>query len=62
MGIHQGDPLGWALFALTHFKALCSIVNHFPSCLFPFNVNDTHIIGPPQLYHWHMNTSKLNSA
>jgi hypothetical protein len=46
MGIHQGDPLGGALFALTHFRALCFIVNHFPSCLFPFIVNDTHSIGP----------------
>jgi hypothetical protein len=26
---------GGALFALTHFKALCSTTNHFPSCLFP---------------------------
>ncbi len=30
MGTHQGDPLGGALFALTHFKALHSIANHFP--------------------------------
>jgi hypothetical protein len=29
MGTHQGDPLGVALFTLTHFKALCSIANHF---------------------------------
>ncbi len=32
MGTHQGDPLGEALFALTHFKALHFIANHFPSC------------------------------
>jgi hypothetical protein len=33
MGTHQGDPLGGALFVFAHFKALHSIVNHFPSCL-----------------------------
>ncbi len=47
MGTHQGDPLGGALFALAHFRALHSIANHFPSCLFPSIVNDTHMIGPP---------------
>jgi hypothetical protein len=47
MGIYQGDPLREALFALSHFKALCSTTNHFFSCLFPFNVNDIHIIGLP---------------
>jgi hypothetical protein len=46
MGTHQGDPLGVALFTLTHFRALGSIVNHFPSCLFPSITNDTHIISP----------------
>ncbi len=29
MGICQGDPLGKALFALTHLMALCFITNHF---------------------------------
>jgi hypothetical protein len=29
MGTHQGDPLGGALFTLTHFKALHSITNLF---------------------------------
>ncbi len=47
MGTHQGDPLGGALFALTHFKALYYITNHFQSCLLPSITNDTHIIGPP---------------
>ncbi len=47
MGTHQGDPLGGPLFVLTHFRALSSIVNHFPSCLFPSIVDDTHIISPP---------------
>jgi hypothetical protein len=46
MGTCQGDPLGRALFELTHFRALRSIANDFPSCLFPSIVNDTHIIGP----------------
>jgi hypothetical protein len=46
MGTHQGDPLGWALFALTHFRALRSIANDFLSCLFPSIIDDIHIIGP----------------
>ncbi len=45
MGTHQGDPLG-ALFALAHFKTLCSTVSCFLSCLFPSIVDDIHIIGP----------------
>ncbi len=35
-----------ALFTLAHFKALRSTTSHFPSCLFPSIVDDTHIIGP----------------
>jgi hypothetical protein len=51
MGIHQGDPLreGGALFALAHFRALCSIASHFLSCLFPSIANDIHIISPPSI-------------
>jgi hypothetical protein len=49
MGTHQGDPLGGALFALTHFRALSSIVSCFPSYLFSSIVDDTHIIGPPSI-------------
>ncbi len=45
LGICQGDPFGGgALFALTHFKVLHSITNHFPSCLFLFIAYDTRII------------------
>ncbi len=40
VGTDQGDPLGRALFALTHFKALHFIASHFPSYLFPSIVND----------------------
>jgi hypothetical protein len=46
MGTHQGDPLKGALFALAHFMALHSIINHFPSCLFPSIIDDIHIISP----------------
>jgi len=49
MEIHQSDPLGGALFTLAHFKVLCSITTHFPSCLFPSIANDTHIISPPSI-------------
>jgi len=46
MGTHQGDPLGRAILALTHFKALCFTTSHFPSYLFSSIANDTHIINP----------------
>ncbi len=45
----QGDPWGGVLFALTHFRALHSIANHFPFHLFPFIRDNTHIIGPPSI-------------
>jgi hypothetical protein len=48
MRTHQGDPLGGELFALVHFKALCSTINCYPSCLFL------------QLYYLHINIFKLN--
>jgi hypothetical protein len=47
MGTRQSDPLGGALFALAHFKALRSTTSHFPSYLFPSIVDVTHIISPP---------------
>jgi hypothetical protein len=46
MGTCQGDFLIRALFALAHFRTLRSIINHFPSCLFPFIAYDIHIVGP----------------
>jgi hypothetical protein len=46
MGTRQGDPLGGALFALAHFKALCSIVSRLLFCMFPSIVDDIHITGP----------------
>jgi hypothetical protein len=49
MGTHQGDPLGKAIFSLTHFKALCFTISCFPSCLFPSIANDTHIINPSSI-------------
>ncbi len=60
IGTHQGDFLGGALFALVQFRALHSIINHFPSCLFPSITNNIHIIGPFHLYHLHMNIFKPN--
>jgi hypothetical protein len=49
MGTHQNDPLGGALFALTHLKALHFMINYLSSYLFPFITNDIHIIGPPSI-------------
>jgi hypothetical protein len=60
MGTHQDDALGKTLFALAHFKALCSIASHFPSCLFPSIADNTHIIGPLLLYHLYMNIYRSN--
>jgi len=60
MGTHQGDPLGGALFALIHLRALKFTTSHFPFCLFPCIANDTHIIDPPPLYPLHMNIFRLN--
>ncbi len=47
MGTHQGDPLGEALFAIIHFRALHSITNCFPSCLVPSIADGIHIISSP---------------
>jgi len=49
MGTWQGGPLGGALFILTHFRALCSIANRFPSYVFPSIIDDTHIISCPSI-------------
>jgi hypothetical protein len=46
MGIRRCDLLGGPLFALAHFRALCSTTSHFPSCLFPSIIDDTQIISP----------------
>ncbi len=43
------DPLGKALFILSHLKALCFITSHFYFYLFPSITNDTHIIHPPSI-------------
>jgi hypothetical protein len=42
----KGILYGGALFASAHFKASRSIASHFPSCLFPSIIDDTHFIGP----------------
>jgi hypothetical protein len=62
MGTPSRRYFGGALFAQIHFVTLRSITNHFPSYLFPFIVDGTHIISPLQLCHLHMNTSELNSV
>jgi hypothetical protein len=61
MGTRQGDLLGGALFALAHFRALHSTISHFPFCLFPSIVSDTHIIGPLSIVSFAcMNIFRLN--
>ncbi|KAL2610010.1 hypothetical protein R1flu_028583 [Riccia fluitans] len=45
-GTHQGDPLGGALFALGHLRALRTMASEHPLCLFPSLADDTHIVGP----------------
>ncbi len=46
IGTCQSDLLEGALFALAHLKVLRSITSHFPSYLFSFIVDHTHIINP----------------
>jgi hypothetical protein len=60
METHQNDPLKSALFTLTHFATLHSTASHFPSCLFPYIVDDIHIIGPPSIISFAYEHSKLN--
>jgi hypothetical protein len=47
IGTRQSDPLGKALFALVHFKALHFIISHFPSYIFPSITSNIHMIRPP---------------
>jgi len=47
METHQGEPLGGALFTLSHFRALCSIAIHYLSCLFSIR------------YRWHSHHKSL---
>jgi hypothetical protein len=49
MGTYQGDPLGGAIFELSHFKVLFSTTNHFFLGLFSSIVNDMHIISPSSI-------------
>ncbi|KAL2635255.1 hypothetical protein R1flu_006734 [Riccia fluitans] len=46
MGTRQGDPLGGALFALGHLRALCSTAAAHPLCIFPSYADETYIAGP----------------
>ncbi|KAL2608123.1 hypothetical protein R1flu_026696 [Riccia fluitans] len=45
-GIHQGDPLGGALFALAHLRAFRTVASEHPLYMFPSFVDNTHIVGP----------------
>jgi hypothetical protein len=47
MGTHGGDLVGGAPFTVAHFRALHSAISHFPSCIFPSIIVDTHIINLP---------------
>ncbi len=49
MGTHQGDPLGKALFVLTHFKALRFTVNWFFFCLYLSIIDGIRIISDPSI-------------
>ncbi|KAL2630334.1 hypothetical protein R1flu_015020 [Riccia fluitans] len=46
VGTRQGDPLGGALFALGHLRALRATMPQHPDCIFPSYADDTHIVGP----------------
>ncbi len=59
-GTHEGDPLGYALFVLTHLKVLCFIINRFLSCLFPSIIDDNHIINPLSIVSFIYEHSQTN--
>jgi hypothetical protein len=42
----QGDPLGGLLFALAHYQDLLETIARAPNYVFPFLVDDNHIMGP----------------
>jgi len=46
LGTRQGDPLGRMLFVLAHLHVFHPIAATHATCVFPFLVDDTHIIGP----------------
>jgi hypothetical protein len=41
---HQDNPLARPFFALAHFYTLHFSLKFFPSCIFPYLVDDTHIL------------------
>jgi hypothetical protein len=43
MGTHHGDSLIKPLFVFIHFFVFHYSLNVFPSCFFPYLVNNTHI-------------------
>ncbi|KAL2629302.1 hypothetical protein R1flu_013988 [Riccia fluitans] len=49
LGTRQGDPLGGALFALAHLRALRTMALEHPLCMFPSLADDTHIVGPSEV-------------
>jgi hypothetical protein len=55
MGTHQNDHLGRALFALTHLRALCSMISHFPLVYFHTLQMTLTSLAPLPLYNLHMN-------
>lgn len=40
----QGDPLGGVLFVVAHLCVVWAPLDAFPNCLFPFVVDNTHIV------------------
>jgi hypothetical protein len=45
-GTKQGDPIGGLLFVLAHYQALLKTIAQAPTCILPFLIGDTHIMGP----------------
>lgn len=42
---HQGDPIGGALFAMAHLRAIRALSTTFPGCMFLSIGDDTDIVG-----------------
>ncbi len=55
MGTHQNDHLERALSTLTHLKAICFMINHFPLVYFHTLQMTFTSLAPFPLYNLHMN-------
>jgi hypothetical protein len=46
LGTKQGDSLGGPLFVLAHYRTFLETIAQAPNCIFPFLMDNIHIIRP----------------